>query len=194
MAESMMELPMLALAVQQASASPDATYLFVAMGLLVVGLVLFVLEFFIPSGGLLGLLTAVAMLGSIGSMFAFSTGWGLIYGAVLLASAPFAIVQAIKIWSGSALGRRAILSAEADRVPRRDEDGEELASPPARPAIEKGATGVAATVLRPIGFVDFDGARVDAVAESGFINEGERVTVIGHVDGQPKVRAVTTGR
>ena len=82
-------------ALQQAAGAADDTYLFVAIGLLVLGLVLFVLEFFIPSGGLLGLLTAVAMLGSIGSMFAFSTGWGLIYGAVLLASAPFAIVQAI---------------------------------------------------------------------------------------------------
>ena len=174
----------------QASSSADDTYLFVAIGLLVVGLVLFVLEFFIPSGGLLGLLTAVAMLGSIGSMFAFSTSWGLIYGSVLLASAPFAIVQAIKVWSGSALGRRAILSAEADRVPRRDEDGEELAAPPTRAAIEKGVTGVAVTVLRPVGFVDFGGARFDAVAESGFIALGEQVIVVGHVDGQPKVRAV----
>jgi len=177
------------LALQQATGAADDTYLFVAIGLLVVGLVLFMLEFFIPSGGLLGLLTAVAMLGSIGSMFAFSTGWGLIYGAVLLASAPFAIVQAIKVWSGSPLGRRAILSAEADRVPRRDEDGEELAAPRARAQVDKGTIGIAATVLRPVGFVEFDGVRTDAVAESGFIAEGERVIVIGHVDGQPKVRS-----
>lgn len=183
----------LLVALQQAPSAADDTYLFVAIGLLVVGLVLFVLEFFIPSGGLLGLLTAVAMLGSIGSMFAFSTGWGLIYGAVLLASAPFAIVQAIKVWSGSALGRRAILSAEADRVPRRDEDGDEIEAPRTRAPIEKGTVGTAATVLRPVGFVEFDGVRADAVAESGFIAEGERVIVIGHVDGQPKVRAVTTG-
>lgn len=178
------------MAMQQAPASPDDTYLFVAIGLLVVGLVLFALEFFIPSGGLLGLLTAVATLGSIGSMFSYSTSWGLIYGAVLLASAPFAIVQAIKVWSGSALGQRAILSAEADRVPRRDDDGEEIAAPRSRAQIERGVTGVAATVLRPVGFVDFDGVRVDAVAESGFVAEGERVIVIGHVDGQPKVRTL----
>jgi membrane-bound ClpP family serine protease len=179
----------LALALQQASTSPDTTYLFVAIGLLAVGIVLFVLEFFIPSGGLLGLLTSVATLGSIGSMFAFSTGWGLIYGSVLLASAPFAIVQAIKVWSGSPLGRRAILSAEADRVPRRDDDGDELREPPVGAAIARGALGMTVTVLRPVGFVQFDGVRADAVAESGFIAEGERVIVIGHVDGQPKVRA-----
>ncbi len=184
--------PILTLVLQQATSSPDSTYLFVAIGLLVVGLVLFVLEFFIPSGGLLGLLTAVAMLGSIGSMFAFSASWGLIYAAVLLASAPFAIVQAIKVWSGSPLGRRAILSAEADRVPRRDEDGEEIAAPRARAQLDKGTLGVAVTVLRPVGFVEFDGVRADAVAESGFIAEGERVIVIGHVDGQPKVRAAPT--
>ncbi len=178
-------------ALQQAAGAADDTYLFVAIGLLVVGLVLFVLEFFIPSGGLLGLLTAVAMLGSIGSMFAFSTGWGLIYGALLLASAPFAIVQAIKVWSGSPLGRRAILSAEADHVPRRDEDGEEIAAPRARAQLDKGTLGIAVTVLRPVGFVEFDGVRADAVAESGFIAEGERVIVIGHVDGQPKVRAAS---
>lgn len=177
-------------ALQQATGAADDSYLFVAIGLLAVGLVLFVLEFFIPSGGLLGLLTAVAMIGSIGSMFAFSTSWGLIYGAMLLASAPFAIVQAIKVWSGSALGRRAILSAEADRVPRRDEDGDEIEAPRPRAPIDQGTIGIAATVLRPVGFVLFDGVRADAVAESGFIAEGERVIVIGHVDGQPKVRAV----
>jgi membrane-bound serine protease (ClpP class) len=177
------------LAVQQAAQDPN--YLFVAIGLLVVGVTLFVLEFFVPSGGLLAILTAVSMLGSIGSMFAFDTRWGMIYGAVMLASAPFAIVQAIKIWSGSALGRRAILSAEADRVPRRDEDGEPIVQPPARPGIELGTAGTAVTVLRPVGFVDFDGTRTDAVAESGYVAEGERVIVIGHVEGQPKVRAVT---
>jgi membrane-bound ClpP family serine protease len=185
----MMDQPLI-FALQQAGTVADGTYLFVSIGLLIIGLVLFVLEFFIPSGGLLGLLTAVAMLGSIGSMFAFSTGWGLIYGAVLLASAPFAIVQAIKVWSGSALGRRAILSAEADRVPRRDDDGDEIVTPRARPQVEKGTVGITATVLRPVGFVEFDGVRIDAVAESGFVAEGERVMVVGHVDGQPKVRAV----
>jgi membrane-bound ClpP family serine protease len=50
--------------------------------------------------------------------------------------------------------------------------------------------GITATVLRPVGFVEFDGVRIDAVAESGFVAEGERVMVVGHVDGQPKVRAV----
>lgn len=176
------------MALAAAAGAEDSTYLFVSIGLLAVGLVLFVLEFFIPSGGLLGLLTAVATLGSIGAMFAFNATWGMVYGAVLLASAPFAVVQGVKVWSTSPLGRRAILSAEADRVPRHDDDGSTTSAEPARPSISKGSHGVAVTVLRPVGFVEFDGRRVDAVAESGFIAEGERVTVIGHVEGQPKVR------
>ncbi len=190
MTHSAMTSPLF-LALMQATPPADATYLYVAVGLLILALVLFVLEFFVPSGGLLALLTAVCALGSIGAMLSYQATWGMIYGAVLLVSAPFAVVQAIKVWSGSPLGRRAILSAEADRVPTRDEDGEAVRAATARPSIPLGATGEAVTVLRPVGFVNFEGRRVDAVAESGFVAEGTKVVVIGHLEGQPRVRAMS---
>lgn len=51
-----------------------------------------------------------------------------------------------------------------------------------------GREGVAATTLRPIGFVRIDGARFDALAENGFISEGTKVKVIEVLEGQLKVR------
>jgi membrane-bound serine protease (ClpP class) len=42
----------------------------------------------------------------------------------------------------------------------------------------KGKTGVASTVLRPGGKVEIDGEIFDAVAETGYIEKGEKITVI----------------
>jgi membrane-bound serine protease (ClpP class) len=51
-----------------------------------------------------------------------------------------------------------------------------------------GKHGVAATTLRPVGFVRVEGARLDAVAESGFIEAGRAVRVLEALEGQLKVR------
>jgi membrane-bound serine protease (ClpP class) len=52
----------------------------------------------------------------------------------------------------------------------------------------EGKTGEAATVLRPGGIVLVDGIKYDAVAESGFIEQGKSIVVTGTSTGQVVVK------
>jgi membrane-bound ClpP family serine protease len=54
-----------------------------------------------------------------------------------------------------------------------------------------GRLATTATPLRPIGVIRFDGRRLDALAESGIIEEGIEVEIISVVDNQIKVRAAS---
>jgi membrane-bound serine protease (ClpP class) len=52
----------------------------------------------------------------------------------------------------------------------------------------EGKTGIAATVLRPGGIVLVDNEKYDAVAESGFIEQGKPIVVTGTSTGQVVVK------
>jgi membrane-bound ClpP family serine protease len=54
-----------------------------------------------------------------------------------------------------------------------------------------GQKGEVITTLRPVGVVMIQGTRIDALAESGIIEEGEIVEVVDAYDNQLKVRTAT---
>jgi len=53
-----------------------------------------------------------------------------------------------------------------------------------------GAEGVAVTDLRPVGMIRLDGKRVEAQAETGYVESGTVVRVTAVEDNRLKVRAV----
>jgi len=53
-----------------------------------------------------------------------------------------------------------------------------------------GSVGEVITPLRPVGMVDFDGHRVECVAEEGYVNKGTKVKVIDIESTEVKVRVV----
>ncbi len=195
-------LPIFALALQAAATAPprEDIYLLVSLALLGLALVMLVLEMFVPTGGVLAVLTGVAAVASIASMFVYDTTWGAIYLAAICAGSPVAVVIVIKLWSKTPIARRMVLSGGADGPATVEHDDERQANPaaPAMGVAAKatakhlaafvGRHGVAATTLRPVGFVRIDNVRIDAVAESGFIELGREIVVLEVVDGQLKVR------
>ncbi|MSR18479.1 MAG: hypothetical protein EXS00_04800 [Phycisphaerales bacterium] len=179
-----------------AQGSGDSVMLLVALGLLGVGIALFVLELFVPTGGVLAILTVTAVVASVVAMFVHDATWGGVYLAMLLAGAPFAIVYGIKLWSATPLARRMILNSSVDqqRVGVSDDEGEDAApTQQARATLRAliGRDGVTLTALRPVGFARIAGHRVDALAENGFIDAARTVTVIEEIDGTLKVREHT---
>jgi membrane-bound serine protease (ClpP class) len=54
-----------------------------------------------------------------------------------------------------------------------------------------GRQGEVITTLRPVGVVLIGGERIDALAESGVIEEGEMIEVVDAYDNQLKVRTAT---
>lgn len=178
-----------------AAAAPESnpTHLLVALGLLALALVFLVAEFFIPSGGLLGLLTLLCAVGSVISMFLWSQLAGLILMATLLVLGPVIVIQGVKVWSKTPIGKRAVLHGEAGGGPVHDALAPEASpqdGPTSAGSVTVGARGIAETPLRPGGFVRFGRVRVDAVAEGRFIDAGEHVEVLGRVEAQWRVRRV----
>ena len=140
--------------------------------ILVLGLLLLIAELFIPSGGVLGILAAAALIGSI--LFAFSAPppAGMIFLIVVVIALPTVIGIGLQLWPKTPLGRRMLLDGptpeEIYPLDQRDYELSRLV----------GRVGRTITQLRPAGMTDFDGRRVDTIAEGMIIEAGTLVRVV----------------
>ena len=147
-------------------------YLMWAIVLLLAGLALMLLEAFLPSGGALGLLAVIAVLGAVGLAY-FS---GPIQGTILLVAAvvatPAIIYFALKWWPNTPIGRRILLDA-----PNSDDV---LPDSPQRRGMRDllGKVGKAKSLMLPSGAVLIDGKVLDAVSEGVAIEAGQAVKVV----------------
>jgi membrane-bound ClpP family serine protease len=188
---------------QTATTNNDA-YLVAAIVLGIIGLAILVIELFVPSGGLLAILCAVAFISSVVAMFMWSTFAGTLLLFLYVFSAPFAILLFLKLWSKSPIVRKYTLrdgpNVKVVSMPNRsdvdptDPEAEQAATDDDRrrrlSAMQElvGQKGIVETPLRPIGFVRIGDRRLDASAESGLIEPGTPVRVIAVLDGTLKVR------
>ena len=127
---------------------------------LIVGLSLLIAEIFVPSGGLIGLLAAGLLIVSLGLAFANSMARGLTFLGALLLLLPATLALAIYLWPRTPMARHVFLKPP---------DAEEFAPDPTGPRLDHliGQFGRALTPLRPSGRVDFEGRKLDALAEGG---------------------------
>ncbi|HWB20865.1 MAG TPA: NfeD family protein [Phycisphaerales bacterium] len=185
-----MSFSLLAQAASQPAGSEGALlWGFVLLG---VAIVLFAIELFVPSGGLIAIVAGIAVVSSIVEFFQYDTTWGLVALGAYLVAGPMLFAFGFRVWLHSPLAKRVILGG-----PELDEDDEEGPVPPSSGRSESvrmalaglvGAQGVAVTALRPVGTVKINGERVDALAEAGIIDSGTPVVVTEVVDRQIKVR------
>ncbi len=136
---------------------------FVAMGLLLIAI-----EIFVP-GGVLGIFGALALLVAIAMGFvAFGLQGGLLAAlGVVLFSAAFLALW-LKIFPSTRVGRVLTLR----------KDGSAFKTDPVAPSPLLGKEGQALSNLQLSGIASIDGRRVDVVSESTFITAGTRVRVV----------------
>lgn len=143
-----------------------------AILLLVVAVALVILEVFVPSGGIIGVLAAMAVLGAIGMAFYRSAGTGLAFLTIALVVLPATIVAALKVWPNTPLGRRIL-----PPVPTPEEvlpDSEHR-----RGLYELvGKVGRAKSLMLPSGAADIGGRTVDALSDGVAIEAGQLVRVV----------------
>ena len=144
-----------------------------AILLLVVGLAVALLEVFIPSGGILSVLSGASIVAAIVVGFGDPRPW---VGFAILATAavglPTVVVLALRWWPSTPFGRRVLL-----RVPR----GEDvLPDSPRQRSLKEliDRVGYAKSRMLPSGAVTVDGRTIDAVSEGMPIEPGQRVRVI----------------
>ena len=148
---------------------PDIAW---AILLMLVGCALVVLEVFIPSGGIITILSAVAFIASIviASWESPTTGpvTGLIFAAATVLAVPMLIATAFKYWPKTPMGK-----AFLGELPT---DAEVLTEDPRRALL--GRVGVARSKMLPSGAVEIDGQMIDAVTQGQAIEPGAYVVVI----------------
>lgn len=158
--------------------------------LLVVGVMILILELFIPSAGMLFLLASLCIIAGIVSAFMQGTLFGVLFLVVVIALAIVLPGIVLSIWKRSPVGRRMFL--ESPFAPQGD--GQDPAG------IEEGGfdfrsllneEGRTLTALRPVGTCEIAGRRVDTVAEGVMIDRGERIRVVDVQGNRVVVRKIT---
>ena len=188
---------LLAQAAQTATQTNDDNWLAIALGLTALALVFFALEIFLPSGGVLATICGACVFGSICSFFLYDSSAGGFSLVAYLIAAPFAVVYGIKLWARTSIGRNLILgSTESAKTTGMDEHEATLEAAKLRQdRVDQlqamvGRKGTVITTLRPVGIVKIDGHRIDALAETEVIEEGQEIEVVEAYDNQLKVRKV----
>lgn len=135
--------------------------------LLLVGCVVLVLEVFIPSGGLLSVLSAAAFIGAI--IIAFQRGpvTGFTFVMTTIIAVPLVLVAAFHYWPKTRIGKAFLgeLPTEAEVLP--DDPRRELL----------GRVGVTRSKMLPSGAVEIEGHMVDAITQGKPIEPGQYVVV-----------------
>jgi membrane-bound serine protease (ClpP class) len=137
---------------------PDIAW---AILLMVLGCALIVLEVFIPSGGLISILSGVAFIASIviASWQSPTTGpfTGLAFAAATVVVVPILIATAFKYWPKTPMGK-AFLGEPLT--------GDDVLPEDSRRAL-LGRVGVARSKMLPSGAVEVDGQVIDATTQGG---------------------------
>ncbi|MGE5294391.1 MAG: NfeD family protein [Solirubrobacterales bacterium] len=145
--------------------------------------VLLMAEVFIPSFGLLIVCSLACLIGGVMIFFQHSAVAGWIGIVVAIVMIPSLLVMAYRILPRTRFGKRMILAP-----PVRDR-GDAIADTPELTQLI-GRTGRVLTTMRPVGMCDFDGRRIECVAENGYLQKDVQVRVIRVEGTQVTVRAM----
>jgi membrane-bound ClpP family serine protease len=149
-----------------------------AILLLLLGLVLLVLEFFVPSGGTLAVMCALSLLAAIIVGFLAGPWTGAFILLTVCLVVPAACGAAVRWWPDTPIGKLMLIQRprSADEVLP-----ETVAYRGLRDLV--GRRGKAKGLMLPSGLVLIDGKTYDAVSEGVPIESGQQVIVV-HVSTQ----------
>ncbi|MFC1588624.1 NfeD family protein, partial [Planctomycetota bacterium] len=137
-------------------------WILAAFGLLLIGLFLIMMDFIIPTAGLMSITGVMAIFGAIYLAFQeFGALGAVLFTAGALAAIPFIIKFGLK-----RLSMDKVLSSEDGYVGVADKSN------------LLGRKGTAFTDLRPSGTADIGDERVDVVAETSLIEKNTHIEVI----------------
>ena len=140
--------------------------------LMFIGLGLIIVEVFVPSGGLVGFLSIVAVVSSISLAFYRGPWEGLSFLGAAVVAVPIVLAAALRWWPQTPMGRRVMLDAPSSEevLPQSDQ----------RRTLKSlvGRIGVAKSLMLPSGTVTIEGLSVDALSEGVAIEKGQWVQVV----------------
>lgn len=150
-------------------------WLILGVLLIIMAAVLLVVEIFVPSFGLLTCCALASVVGGIWLFFEHSTAMGWVGVGFAVVVMPIVWIITYRVFPKTSFGKGVSLAG-----PKRQK-GDAI---PDTPDLAKmiGKTGIVISPLRPVGMCDFEGRRLECVAETGFVEKGKKIVVI-HVEG-----------
>ncbi len=140
--------------------------------LLSLGLAVILLELFVPSAGILGVLATVLIVSGIIVAFFNSVQAGVIVLTITSLSLPLLLVLLLKIWPSTPIGRKVLIGrVNAEDVLPIGSHYDELSS-------LDGRFGRAKTKMLPSGTVVINKKSYDAVSDGFAIDPGDHIQVI----------------
>ena len=154
-----------------------------AIGLVLIAAILLGLEFTLPTGGLLGIGSLLALAAALFLAFSDSVWSGIGLSAAVLLLFPLVIAGVVRVWPYTPIGRR-ILNLPVDG----DQGLAQVDERFLRLQQLVGQVGVAKTDLLPGGLVEIDGQRWDAIALGTVVDRDHFVEVVSVEAGKIRVR------
>ncbi len=152
--------------------------------LLASSVVFLLLEFFIPSAGMLGIGAVMALFAALFLAYSESLLTGLLMTGGVAIALPMLLIASLRAWPHTPIGRRILnLPPEGEEIPWQSEDGHAL-------ELKQlvGRVGKTRTNLLPGGLIEIDGRRYDAVAQGVAVDKGQNVEVYSVEAGKIRVR------
>lgn len=139
-----------------------------AIILMLIGCGIVVLEVFIPSGGILGFFSAIAIIASVVMAFRRDVTTGMCFVVLTLIAVPSTLALAFKYWPYTPMGKAFLGELKST---------EELKPEDPRRALV-GKIGTAKSKMIPSGSVQIDGKYIDAISQGAAIDMGQAVVVV----------------
>ena len=161
--------------------------LYIGIALLGASILLLVAEAFVPSGGLIAVLSAISAVAGVIILFNHSVAWGVTGLVSVIVLGPVAFFGAMNLLPETPFGQR-LIGAEteeerADRLMQERAEAEAIAS-------LVGATGRTLTACRPVGEAMIEGERHEVHAEGGILEAGTDIRVVSASHRSIRVRSV----
>lgn len=155
----------------------------IVIGLFLLGVALGAAEVFIPSAGVLAMLSIASFVASIVFAFAVSAIWGIVTLFAAPAVMVVVVAKGFKYLPKTFIGKRMILPSKQVGAPSKGSTGY-LAPPnggsptPDDPEQLTGRQGLARTELRPSGSAQIGDRRYNVVSVGEFIAQGAAIRVV----------------
>lgn len=166
---------------------PVDSMLYWGLGLLAGALILVAIDLFLPTAGVLITVACILSVAGIICLFRYDEVWGGIGLLVVIVLAPLSLIFGLKVWPHTFFGRKIINPPTDEEMLARQKEAQAERD---RLAALVGKEGRVLTDLRPIGVVEIDGKRYDALSETVFAPAGTRVKVSVAEATQVRVRPV----
>jgi membrane-bound serine protease (ClpP class) len=162
----------------------ESSYLTLGLALVAAGFLLLAAELFVPTGGVLFVLSVSSIAIGVALTFLHGPTAGLCTMVGVFVAAPVFATLVIKIWPRTPLGKRFFLTGP--------DESATVAALPVNQELEqlKGRIGRTLSDLRPAGVVDFDGRRIDTITEGMMVAPGQWVRCVDVRAGKVVVRPV----